>query len=130
MALTRDEILDIQDIVIEEVDVTEWGGSVYVKGMTGAERDKFEVSIVKTRGKQASVNMQNIRAKLAAQSICDKDGKRLFTMKDVNALGEKSAAALQRVFNVAQRLSGISDDDLEELSEEMEDNPFDDSASD
>jgi hypothetical protein len=31
-------------------------------------------------------------------------------------LGEKSAAALQRVFEVGQRLSGLSDDDVEELA--------------
>jgi hypothetical protein len=34
----------------------------------------------------------------------------------VALLGEKSAAALQRVFEVGQRLSGLSDGDVEELA--------------
>ena len=128
--LNKDAILEAQDIETEEVAVPEWGGAVYVKGMTGTERDSFEASIVQQRGKNASVNMANIRAKLAAWTICDEKGERLFTDKDAVKLGKKSASALQRVFDVAQRLSGISGDDVEELAEELEDNPFDGSATD
>ncbi len=128
--LTRDDILSVQDIEIEEVEVPEWGGTVFVKGMTGTERDRFEASITEQRGKSAKVNMSNIRAKLASESICDEDGTKLFSVKDVTALGAKSASGLDRVFSVAMRLSGITDDDIEELSEEMEANPSDGSVSD
>ena len=128
--LNRDDILKVSDIKIEEVEVPEWGGAVYVKGMTGSERDQFESSIVNQRGKSHSVNMVNIRAKLSSQAICDPDGKRLFTDADVKALGKKSAVALQRVFDVAQRLSGITSDDVDELAKELEENPFEDSVSD
>ena len=128
--LNKQAILDVQDIEVEKVDVPEWGGHVFVKGMTGMERDTFEASIVQQRGKDARVNMVNIRAKLAAQTVCDEDGIRLFTDKDVKALGKKSANALQRVFDVAQRLSGITEGDVEELSDGLEKNPQDGSASD
>jgi len=128
--LNRDDILTVKDISIEEIDVPEWGGSVYVKGMNGTERDTFEASIVQQRGKNASVNMANIRAKLAAQTICNENGERLFTDADIKALGKKSAAALQRVFDIAQKLSGISGDDVDELAQEMEENPFGGSPSD
>ncbi len=128
--LTRDDILGVQDIEIEEVEVPEWGGSVFVKGMTGIERDRFEASIVEQRGKNAKVSMVNIRAKLASETMCDKDGTKLFSVKDAAALGEKSAAGLDRVFDVSMRLSGISDDEIEELAEEMEANPSEGSATD
>ena len=128
--LTKQEILDIQDIEIEQVDVVEWGGHVFVKGMSGIERDTFEASIVQQRGKDARVNMVNIRAKLAAQTICDEEGVKMFTEKDVHALGKKSASALQRVFDVAQRLSGITSGDIDELAEDLEENPSEGSASD
>jgi hypothetical protein len=130
MSLTRDEILSAKDIEVERVSVPEWGGYVHVKGMTGTERDAFEASVVEQRGTDAKVNMVNIRAKLAAQTICDEEGKRLFTKADIKKLGEKSANALDRVFAVAQRLSGISENDVEELAEELEKNPFDGSPSD
>jgi len=128
--LSRDDILKAEDIKVELVEVPEWGGSVHVKGMTGAERDQFESSIVQQRGKNHSVNMVNIRAKLASQTICDESGKRLFTDADVKALGAKSAVALQRVFDIAQRLSGITSEDVDELAKELDENPFDGSVSD
>jgi len=128
--LNKQAILDVQDIEIEKVEVPEWGGYVFVKGMSGLERDTFEASIVQQRGNNSKVNMVNIRAKLASATICDKSGVRMFNDKDVSELGKKSANALQRVFDVAQRLSGITGGDIEELAEEMEANPSDGSASD
>ena len=128
--LKRDDILQAEDIKTELVPVPEWGGDVYVKGMNGAERDKFEGSLVILRGKDKQMNMTNIRAKLASMTICDDKGKRLFNENDVQALSQKSAAALQRVFVVAQKLSGISDDDIEELAEELKTDPFEGSHSD
>lgn len=128
--LNRKDILEASDIQKELVSVPEWGGDVYVKGMTGAERDKFEGSIVEQRGKDAQVNLTNVRAKLASMTICDEKGKRLFDEKDVQTLSQKSAVALQRVFTVAQRLSGIGDEDIKELTEGLENNPFGDSVSD
>ena len=125
--LNRTEILNVNDIVIEEVHVPEWGEDavVYVKGMTGAERDKFESSLVVLRGKSQTLNMANIRAKLASLTICDENGKRLFNEQDVQVLSQKSASALQRVFVVAQKLSRIGDEDIEELAEGLKADPFD-----
>jgi len=128
--LTREDILKINDIEVETVEVPEWGGSIYVRGMTGAERDRFEASVVTTRGKSTSVNLENIRAKMAALSICDKDGVLLFTEKDVKVLAGKSAAALQRVYEVAQRLSRIGDEDIDELTAGLQADPTGDSPSD
>lgn len=128
--LDRNAILSAADIKKELVDVPEWGGSVWVRGMNGAERDKFESSIVEMRGKKSVTDLANVRAKLASLTICDEAGKRLFTQADITALSEKSASALQRVFEVAQRLSGITKEDVEELTEELEESPFAGSVSD
>jgi hypothetical protein len=113
--LTRDVILQADDLLVEDVEVPEWGGVVRVRGLTGAERDDFEASVVEQRGKKTRLNMQNFRAKLVVRVAINGDGQRLFTDKDASLLGRKSAAALQRVFEVAQRLSGLSDQDVEEL---------------
>ena len=129
--LTKEEILKADDIVIEVVEVPEWGGSVHVKTMSGTERDSFESEIVDIRnGVQAKTDTKNIRAKICARSICDEDGKLLFTEKEAVALGKKSVSALQRVFQVSQRLSRISDDDIEDFAKALEEDPFDGSASD
>lgn len=130
MTLNKQDILEADDIVKELVEVKEWGGEVWVRGMNGAERDKFEASIVQTRGKDTTVNMVNIRAKLASMTICDEKGNRLFSDADIVKLSTKSAHALQRVFAVAQKLSGIGEDDVKELAEGLQENPLEDSASD
>lgn len=129
-SLKREDILGANDIQIEAVAVPEWGGEVYVKGMDGIERDAFEASIVRMKGASGRVNMENIRAKLAVHTICDEEGNKLFTDKDIAALGKKSAAALQRVFVVAQRLSGIGENDVKEMVDELQENPTEDSPSD
>ena len=128
--LNRDDILAVQDIETKQVPVPEWGGDVYVKGMTGAERDAFETTIIVDHGNKQTVTTENIRAKLAAFSVVDEEGVLMFSVKDIKALGKKSAAALQRVFDVAKELSGIGDDDIEELVEGLKADPFDDSPSD
>jgi len=114
-ALTRQGILDISDITSETIPVPEWGGSVVVQGMTGDERDDFEASCVKGRGRKAEVNLRNLRAKLVVIVCRDATGARIFTDDDAPALGRKSAAAINRIYEVAARLSGITEDDVEEL---------------
>lgn len=114
--LTRDAILGASDIKTEDVKVPEWGGVVRVKGLTAAQRDVFESQAMTMRGKDVSVNMAGIRALMASMAIIGDDGAPLFTKKDVDALGEKSGAALDRVFEAVTRLSGLSDDDVEELA--------------
>lgn len=123
--LGRSAILDVVDIKIEQVDIPEWGGSVYVKGMTAGEREEFEKLYSDNKGKPA-----NIRAQLASMTLCDKDGKLLFSLKDAKALGEKSASAMMQVFDLARKLSRMGQKDVDELSEGLEENPSGDSASD
>jgi len=115
--LSREQILEAPDLPYEDVEVPEWGGIVRVRGLTGAERDQFEAAILERQGNgRFRVRMTNIRARLVALACVDEQGRRLFSEQDVAALGQKSAVALQRVFEVAQRLSGLAPQDLEELA--------------
>lgn len=113
--LTRDAILTADDLPRELVSVPEWGGEVYVRTMTGEERDGFEAEMVEVKGKNQSQNLKNLRARLAARTMCDEAGAGLFTPADAAALGKKSAAALDRVLAVAMRLNGLGEKDVEEL---------------
>lgn len=115
MALKRDAILNAVDIVTEEVPVPEWGGSVLVRGMNGAERDAYEGSMITGRGKDAQLNIQDARAKLVVACSVDETGAQLFSGADVAALSRKSAIALDRIYEVAARLSGITKEDVEAL---------------
>ena len=114
--LTKAQILGAADIVTEEVHVPEWDGSVLVRGLTGAQRDEFELSLVEQHGRKQVWHREDVRAKLLVLSIVDEEGNRLFSEGDIQALSQKSASALERLFNVSRRLSGLSDTDVAELS--------------
>lgn len=116
--LSAESILDANDLLSEDVDVPEWGGTVRVQGMTGADRDKFEAGFLDSKGKARPMNqaLTDYRARLAAACIVTEDGKRMFRSDaEVRRLGEKSAQALSRVADVASRLSGLTSDDQDEL---------------
>lgn len=114
--LSKADILQAQDITTETVDVPEWGGQVLVRALDGTERDALEASMIQGKGKNAQVNLTNLRAKLVARSLVDEQGKRLFGDGDIPALAHKSAMALNRVYEVAQRMSGITQEDVDDLT--------------
>lgn len=113
--LTKEAILAAQDLRFEVVPVPEWGGSVRVRSMTGADRDDYEQSLIRGRTDDEAQNIRNVRARLVTYSVVDEQGNRLFTEADVEELGKKSVAALDRVFAAASRLSAVSQKDIEEL---------------
>lgn len=128
--LGREEILAANDAKTEIVPVPEWGGSVRIKALNGKERDDYEESVM-IRGKKGSyeINPRRLRAKLVAVSLVDEKGAGLFTEDDVEGLAAKSAAALDRVFKAAQRLSGLGEEQIEEAKESLKDAQNDASAS-
>src|SRR5574343_1623714 len=104
--LSRSDLLAACQLPQEIVHVPELGGDVIVRGMSGAQRDEWEASLVEGRGKKRRMNTANIRAKLVAQCCVDEAGRRLFTDEDVEALGGVRVDVVNRLFAVAQRLSG------------------------
>ena len=114
--LSKTAILTANDLQTEDVEVPEWGGAVRVRSFTGRERDAFESSMVRGDGKDRKVDLTNMRARLVGLTVIDEAGQRLFTDDEVDLLGAKSGAALDRVFAVAQKLNGLSGADVEELS--------------
>lgn len=112
--LTRDQILGASDLPTKEVEVPEWGGSVLVRSITAKDRDEFEQALVQAREAKRFAP-ENVRARYVAACVVGEDGKPLFTPKDVEALGAKSFAALDRVYQAAISLNALSDGDIEAL---------------
>lgn len=118
--LDADAILAVDDIQIETVPVPEWGGSVRVRSLTAKERDDFEVSLIEKKGRGRNQTretvLKNMRAKLVVRCLMHPtENARLFRDDQAEALGKKSGAAMDRLYDVASRLAGISDEDVDEL---------------
>lgn len=122
---TRLAILEAEDRQRELLQIPEWQMSVWVRSLEGMERDRYEGGFVRygTNAKGAptvtGITSENTRARLAAMTMVDDDWGNLFSEADVLILGHKSAFALERVFKVAQRLSGLTDEDVEALEAQL-----------
>ena len=105
MLLSREDIINANDLPSRDVEVPEWGGTVRVSTMSGTAREEWEIMVF---GKDAkSRNTSNMRGKLVACTLIDENGNLLFAVEDIEKLGKKSSTALDRVFAVAQELNGF-----------------------
>lgn len=120
--LSKEDILQVRDVKIEQVDVPEWDGHVFVRSITAAERGQIEEAAAKfkeSKGKDAFA--RTFTVKFASLALCDEQGKRLFEDKDIALLQQKNAAAIARVAEAAQRLSGFTKEDMEDLEKNSND---------
>lgn len=111
-ALTKDQILAADDLGLLEVDVPEWGGSVFIRVMSVGERDSYENDWMVNKSK----GVDNFRSKFLQRVLCDEKGELLFTSDELPALAKKSAAVMGRLWEAAMRHNKLSDADVEELA--------------
>jgi len=122
--LGRDAILSIDDLPKEQVYVSEWSGYVRVSALTARDRDKLEEQLAGSKP-----DWSNFRARWAVRCMIDEKGNRLFRDDDAKALGAKSGRAVQTVFSAIQRLSGLTDESVEEMEGNSEAAPSGGSSS-
>lgn len=100
----------------EEVQIQELGGSVWVRGLTAAERDEWEKSWFEKQGNKSVLVQKNLRGGLVARCLIEgKGGKRMCTDADAVALGEAWSVVIDRTYAVCARLSGVTQRDEDEL---------------
>lgn len=115
----RRTILDAHDMTRQKVHVKEWGVDVWVRTLTGAERDRMESQWIKRRSMSGRADGDNaeFRAFIACWCCVDADGKQIFdTHSDIVALGKKCAAGIIKIFAAADALNGFSGVQVEELA--------------
>jgi hypothetical protein len=117
--LNKEQILEVDDTEYDVVPCPEWGGDVRLKSIKGRQRDEYEQSLIIERGGNRSMNLRNARAKLIVLCAVDEHGALLFNPDDLNALGRKNAKPLDRLFDACRKLAGLSEDDVEKLTEDF-----------
>lgn len=122
MLLTKEKILQTDDLPFEEIEVLEWGGTVRIKTLNGVERDIFEKAmrdinpnLDPKNPKAPKVITLGMKARLVAMSVVDESGNNLFSTADVEELNNKSGKVIDDIFQVSQKLNGLGDDELEDL---------------
>jgi len=119
--LSRVQLLSKEELKREKVvlDATT-DEFIFVRAMTAHEKSIWEMSQLKKSGAgkktEYNVTLDDYRAKLAVVCVCDGDGNLIFQPEDYIALSENiSAAKLELIVNVAQKLNAITEEDREEI---------------
>ena len=104
----RERILAADDLGSEVVEIEEWeewlkGDKLHVRGLTAGEVEEI--------GREVNEgSLENIMARLAVKVTTNGDGKRVFTDDDAEALGGKNPSAVRKLFDAAQRISGLGEE--------------------
>ena len=139
--LSRSSLLAKEKIEIVEVDLgkDEKGDpqSVFVRQMSGRERDVWERSFVKEiKDNKGTVighdqAFEDFRAKLAVVTVCNSEGMLILKPSDAPILSQNmSAATLEKIVNAAQRLNAITEEDKEAIVKNSEADQVGNSSSD
>jgi hypothetical protein len=103
----RDKILAIEnDTPSELVKVPEWGVEILVRGFSLGAKDDFLASILDIKTNEPNLKAFNAGI-LIGTAFDPETGERLFTENDIPVLKQKSAAAVARIVEVGQKLSGL-----------------------
>lgn len=130
MSHLRDKILAAEDRPFRDVPTPEWAAAgvpaVRIISMSAADRDLWEGEALIDRMKvEGTARFRNLRAALVGRCAVDPaTGARIFGEADIEALGQKSAKALDRLFGVASDLNAVSETDMKALEKNSARDPF------
>lgn len=111
--LTRESIFASDDTGFESIEVPEWGGTLYVRGLNGLEREEMENHFLK--GDDSSVDITGQKVKMLIACVVDKDRNQIFKPNDAGKINKKSGVVIDKIFGVCCRLSGLTDAAIEEI---------------
>lgn len=109
--LSKAAILAAKDARIERFEVKEWGGDVFLRTLSGTERDAFEDSFLEEKRKA-------VRERFLVLTLCDEGGNRLFTDEEIAELGRKNSTILNRIFDKAWSLNAFRAEDVDAMGKD------------
>lgn len=121
MSELRNSIFAKNDIPSEQVDIPEWGITLEVRGMTGADRTRILDLAVGTSGK---VDLAIVYPEIVIGTCFDPEtGEKVFEPGDRDAILAKSAQAIDRIAQVGMRLSGFTEEAADDAGKRFPDSP-------
>ncbi len=123
--MNRDEFLGFKDVVIKPVVVKEMNATLFVRSLSAAEKARWEMDPLSVDNnakdgqrsvKFAKDRMVTARERLVEIATCNEDGSSFFKQGDASQIGAKNANVISTLYDVAANLSGISKEDLEQIS--------------
>jgi hypothetical protein len=124
--LKKDDLWQITtSMPAEEVEILDSqgkvAGSIRMRGLTGEELTAYQDSVTVTLSSgQRRGNTRKAIAKLIARCAINEDGSPYFDASDISKLDQAPARMLMPLFESAQRLCGLTDEDIREMAEDFD----------
>ena len=113
MVLDRRDLLKPLKPYMELVPVPEMGGDVYVRAMSGRERDDFERWLLAERKSDTDIP-EGFRERMLLASLSDENGRPLINEDDISQLMAQPSNVVEALFAAACRINGMGGDALED----------------
>lgn len=97
--LTKEQILSITDKAMKEIEVPEWNGTVFIRGMTIED-----VDFCQTLGDD-SESLE----KMIIRFVSDDQGAPIFTEEDIPLMKKKSIQAFRRIVNQIKSFNSLEE---------------------
>ena len=110
----RDQILSAKDSHSELVEIPEWGVTVQIQSMSGAARAVLMQEAMQSGG---NINMAKVYPDLIIQTCLDPETLNASTKNETLVLS-KNGAILDRLAEVATRLSGFNDSAVDDAGKD------------
>lgn len=121
-ALKKEDIIKAKDSILTEVEVAEWGGSVFIGGMgLGDLIDFYDKNYTKDGEKETSEVSNTLDILL--KTLKDENGIRLFADDEKDILSNKDSVVLLRLFKKCTEVIPMlnnSDKDVKKNLQEMQ----------
>lgn len=99
---------------LSELWIPEMGRKVYIRFLNGKEVDAYRQSITVGRGQNITIDQRGMRAKLAVLALANSDASRMFADKDAGRVATWPAIVLERIFDRARKINGMTDEDTDD----------------
>ncbi len=124
---TADEFLNSPALERQKIDVPVpelgEGKVIPIWGMTPKERTDFDDRISRMSKAKKEQYKKEVRERLLVECCRNDDGVQLFTLDQIAQLDQRRGDVVERLVNVAIKLSGFSSQDIETLAKNSEEAP-------
>lgn len=106
MSLSIDEILAADDLKPAEINVPQWGGTVFVRKLSALEAIRLSGELRKIDGDTSQSTQERLVVALATY-LSNEQGQPLATIEQARAIAAKSAMAVNLIVEAGHRLNSV-----------------------
>lgn len=115
--LTREQILAADVRRTKTLPVPEWGGDVFIREMSLADKAGAYAVLAEAKGevKTSADRLLDWNAQMIIRGIVDGDGKPLFVQTDADAIGKWPDGLVGRLVSEIEKFNAVTPDDMKAL---------------